>query len=173
MNASLRFLLTLLTVLCCTTIAGASVQEGHAGAVFEKACVLEGESHFSVSFVAPRSLLGKADFDGLPRTGSIDPSRIRFSQDSIRGTFKDGGSVDDLVAGLRSGSIDPSSIPAVRIVERNGQIFTLDNRRLHAFQQAGVEIPSKNGVSQEWHGIKPYIVEFQRRKAGRGAMVAV
>ena len=86
-------------------------------------------------------MLGKVDFSGLPGTGTIDPKRIRFSQDSVRETFKESGSVEDLVAGLRNGSIDPSSIPAVRIVERNGQIFTLDNRRLHAFQQAGIDIP--------------------------------
>ncbi|NJL28319.1 MAG: hypothetical protein HC897_10735 [Thermoanaerobaculia bacterium] len=78
----------------------------------------------------------------LPRAGTIDPSRIRFSQDSISFQFKEGaGSVDDLITGLKSGRFDPSSIPPIRIVAKDGKVFTLDNRRLYAFQHAGVEIP--------------------------------
>ena len=50
----LRFLLTLLTILCFATIAGASVQEARVGVGFEKVCVLEGETHFSLGFVAAK-----------------------------------------------------------------------------------------------------------------------
>ncbi len=81
-----------------------------------------------------------ADFGSLSKTGSIDPSGIRFSQNSIKSEFQDGGSIDDLVKGLKDGSIDPSSIPSIRIVEKDGNIYTLDNRRLKAFQDAGVNV---------------------------------
>jgi hypothetical protein len=49
--------------------------------------------------------------------------------------------VDDLAQGLRSGKIDPATITPIRIVEKDGMIFTLDNRRLYSFEQAGIKIP--------------------------------
>jgi len=58
MNNTLRLLFTLFTILCCSTISGASIQETHSGVVFEKACVLEGETGFSGSFKAPKTGLG-------------------------------------------------------------------------------------------------------------------
>lgn len=55
MKSAIRLLLTLLTILSCATIAGAAVQEAHVGVDFEKACVLEGKTHFSASLVAART----------------------------------------------------------------------------------------------------------------------
>jgi len=69
-------------------------------------------------------------FKNLPETGSIDPSTIRFSQNSIKSTFRDGGKVSDLTKGLKDGTINPSSIDPIRIVEKDGMTFSLDNRRL-------------------------------------------
>jgi hypothetical protein len=90
----------------------------------------------------PRDFLSPDDFAKLPATGTIDPKTVRFSQDSISADFKNGaGSVDSLIADLKSGKVDPTSIPPIRIVEKDGQIFSLDNRRLHAFQEAGIDIP--------------------------------
>nr|WP_281422305.1 RHS repeat-associated core domain-containing protein [Arthrospiribacter ruber] len=88
-----------------------------------------------------RKFLDPTSFKQLPNEGLIDPSSIRFSQSSISPNFRNGSSIDDLVSGLRNGSIDPLSVDPIRIVERNGEIFTLDNRRLKAFQEAGVDIP--------------------------------
>jgi hypothetical protein len=90
--------------------------------------------------VASKSISTKS-FASLPETGSINPNSIKFSQGSISGNFKNGGSVADLADGLKNGSISPTSIPAIRIVAKDGSIFTLDNRRLQAFQQAGVSVP--------------------------------
>lgn len=82
------------------------------------------------------------EFASLPKTGSINPSLIRFSQDSAGATFRPPfGSVDDFATGLANKSINPSSVSPIRIVDKEGMIFTLDNRRLYAFQKAGVEIP--------------------------------
>ena len=40
-------------------------------------------------------------FSNLSNTGAIDPSKVRFSQNNIKGTFKDGRSVSDLTKGLK------------------------------------------------------------------------
>lgn len=82
------------------------------------------------------------EFARLPNTGSINPSLIRFSQDSAGATFKPPfGSVDDFATGLTNKSINPPSVSPIRIVDKEGMIFTLDNSRLYGFQKAGVEIP--------------------------------
>ncbi len=104
---------------------------GALGALAHNMCAKAGNGGF----------LDADEFRTLSRNGNIDPSRIRFSQDSIARNFKPPyGSVDDLAMRLRGG-LSPSTIAPIRIVERRGKIFTLDNRRLYAFQQAGVSVP--------------------------------
>lgn len=78
---------------------------------------------------------------GLGESCAVGPSRIRFSQDSVSATFRDGSSVDDLVSGLRSGAVDSASVPPIRVFEQGGEWFTLDNRRLLAFQEGGCGHP--------------------------------
>jgi RHS repeat-associated protein len=84
--------------------------------------------------------VGSLSFDALAETGEIDAGAVRFSQDSIKSTFTDGRSVAELAEGLKNGTIDPASVPPIRILEKNGQIFSLDNRRLAAYQEAGIPI---------------------------------
>jgi len=55
LKALLPLLLTLFTILCCTTISGASIQETHSGVIFEKACVHEGGTGDWANFNAPKS----------------------------------------------------------------------------------------------------------------------
>ncbi|MFJ2506069.1 polymorphic toxin-type HINT domain-containing protein [Microbacterium sp. NPDC087592] len=81
--------------------------------------------------------------------GVVDPGEIRFSQSSVSSTFRDGGSIADLAEGLKSGSIRPSDVPPIRLVERGNALFTLDNRRLLAFQQARVPIPFRMATPEE------------------------
>ncbi|WP_207896565.1 hypothetical protein, partial [Flaviaesturariibacter flavus] len=83
--------------------------------------------------------ISKSAFARMATNGKVDPRTVRFSQNSISEKFKGGTSVDDLVVRLKSGEM--MNIPPIRIVEKGGKIFTLDNRRLHAFQKAGIEIP--------------------------------
>ena len=85
----------------------------------------------------------------LPDEGVLDPHSVRYSQDSIRATFKDGTTIDRLVAGLRSGEINPGDIPSIRVLERDGALFTLDNRRLWVFQQVDRPIPYRKATQQE------------------------
>jgi hypothetical protein len=83
------------------------------------------------------------------KTATINPATVRFSQSSIKAEFSAGGSVDELAVGLRSGAINPNSVPAIRLVERNGAQYTLHNRRLAAFQKAGLDVPYRMATPQE------------------------
>ncbi|MFC0627422.1 RHS repeat-associated core domain-containing protein [Kribbella deserti] len=80
------------------------------------------------------------DSDGLPDDGYVDPDRIRYTQDSRGANFGDGKSVDGLVKGLRDGSVQPANVPPIRIFQKDGQYYSLDNRRLAAFKDAGIPI---------------------------------
>src|SRR3712207_6432818 len=79
----------------------------------------------------------------------MDPDTVRFSQSSVSYRFRDGGTIDDLAEGLRTGRIRPEEIPSLRLVEREGQFFILDNRRLEAFRRAGVPIPWRLATPEE------------------------
>jgi RHS repeat-associated protein len=81
--------------------------------------------------------------------GLVDSSTIRFSQDNIKGSFKRGGSLSETIEGLKSGKIDPNTFPAIRTLEREGQTFTLDNRRLYVFQEAGLPIRTTPATPEE------------------------
>jgi len=86
----------------------------------------------------------------ISSSGSINPQDVLFTQDSIKGTFTSGGSVDDLISGLQNGTIHPTDLPPIRLVQHDGQLFSLDNRRLFAFKAAGVdEIPYVLATPQE------------------------
>ncbi len=78
-----------------------------------------------------------------------DPNTIRFTQDSVGVTFKDGRSVRSLIDGLKSGKISPDDLPAIRTFEKDGITYTLDNRRLFAAQQAGVQIKTIPATAAE------------------------
>jgi hypothetical protein len=80
---------------------------------------------------------------------AINPSTIRFSQDSTKATFGKGGSIQEMADALRSGTLKPDQVPAIRLVERDGQLFTLDNRRLEAFRRAGVDVQYRMATPDE------------------------
>jgi hypothetical protein len=79
----------------------------------------------------------------------IEPSGVRFSQDSIKATFRDGGTIDELADGLRTGAVKPEDVAPIRLFERDGKLFTLDNRRLEAFRRAGVHVPYRMATPEE------------------------
>jgi hypothetical protein len=86
-----------------------------------------------------------------PEITRRNPFAIRFSQDSIRPEFKESpfGTIDDLAQGLHTGRIQPDAVEPIRLVEQEGILITLDNRRLQAFRQAGVEIPTRMATLEE------------------------
>jgi len=85
----------------------------------------------------------------LAESGTVSPTRIRFSQDSATAEFGNGTSISDMANGLKNGTLDPTSVPPIRLVARDGEIFTLDNRRLIAFQEAGVDVPYRMATPEE------------------------
>src|SRR5437764_13208584 len=93
----------------------------------------------------------------------MDPNAVRFSQISISYRFRDGGIIDDLAEGLRSGRIRPEDVPPLRLVERDGLFFTLDNRRLEAFRRAVVPIPWRMATPEE---IEADAFKFTTRNGG-------
>jgi len=89
-------------------------------------------------------------------SGYIDPKQVRFTQDNISPYFKNGRPIDDLIKDLKTGKVKPEDIPPIRVFEKNGKIYSLDNRRLYVFQQAGLKIrwvkvnPSKKELRRKW-----------------------
>lgn len=81
----------------------------------------------------------------------IDTVAVRFSQDNIGAAFRSGGTIDDLARALRGPGGDQlaKQIPAIRLVEQDGLLFTLDNRRLAAFSAAGRQIPYRMATAKE------------------------
>jgi hypothetical protein len=69
----------------------------------------------------------------------MSPFAIRFSQPTVSQTFSDGRTIQSTMKALQSGETLVDDIPVIRVVDYNGQVFTLDNRRLVAFQSAGVD----------------------------------
>jgi hypothetical protein len=63
--------------------------------------------------------------------------------------FSSGETIEQTAAGLRSGHVQPTDLPKVRLTVRNGQLHTLDNRRLVAFQKAGVATPFRMATAEE------------------------
>lgn len=102
---ALGLLLALVTILCGTTIADATAQEAHAVAVCEKAGVIEGESDFTASILAPKNT---AQFVFDARTGQyrnlangqfVSPRNLPWPSNngfasSAPGTLKPGTVID-------------------------------------------------------------------------------
>lgn len=78
---------------------------------------------------------GKAgcDFSG----STLDPAMLHYTQDSIKRSFQDGRALSTTVQELLS---DPgkafTQIPSIQVFERQGKVWTADNRRLYCFRQA-------------------------------------
>jgi filamentous hemagglutinin len=86
---------------------------------------------------------------GVATKTLVDPKSIRFTQDSIKNVFQDRRTLQSLIDDLKSGKVTADDIPAIRVFEKDGKIFSLDNRRLKAFQEAGVPIRTIPATPQE------------------------
>ncbi|WP_050515479.1 DUF6531 domain-containing protein [Streptomyces rimosus] len=111
---------------------------------------------------------GLSPYKPATNVGTIDPALVRFSQSSVSNHFGNGHTVEQTAAGLRSGWINPEDVPPVRLTVRNGNLYTLDNRRLVAFQKAGVPIPFRmasreEAMAEEW--------KFTNKKDGLSIVV--
>lgn len=92
--------------------------------------------------------------------GTIDPSMVMFTQDSVKSTFKNGSSVNDLANALRveTGKALAATIEPIRLVVHDGMLYTLDNRRLLAFSAAGREVPYRMATTAEF--AKEWVTKF-------------
>lgn len=106
----------------------------------------------SVGSDAAKALEGQLVKDsGVPSTlsGLADPSSIRFTQSSIGSTFSNGASLQDAIGALQSGLLSPTSLPPIRVFEKDGLFYTLDNRRLFVTSQAGTMVNITPATAQE------------------------
>jgi len=102
--------------------------------------------------------------------GRINPATIRFSQDSATFRFSNGSYISDVARRLREGNIEPESFPPIRLVQRDNNLFTLDNRRLVAFQMAGVDVPFRMATEEE---IGREAFKFTTQNGGREIQLAL
>ncbi len=78
------------------------------------------------------------------------PARdVRFTQDSIGSTFKDGRSVMDTADEWAAAGKAPEEMEPIRIFTKDGNVHSLDNRRLFAGQYANVSLPYRWATSSE------------------------
>lgn len=88
----------------------------------------------------------------LPSGGEtklLDPALIRFTQASCSVRFRDGRSVEALIADLKAGRISAEQLPPLRVFVLNGAIWSLDNRRLHAFKTTGLPVRVVRATAKE------------------------
>jgi RHS repeat-associated protein len=101
--------------------------------------------------------LSHNDPDGRePRTpiaagggGTMDPNVIRFTQDSVGDAFNDRRPVQQMVEELKANPAKAGSVEPIKIFRDRGVWFTLDNRRVVAFQKAGVQVPYEMATVEE------------------------
>lgn len=68
----------------------------------------------------------------------VNPQEVKYTQDSISPNFSNGQSVAGTTEQLKNGSLSPNDIKPINVVEHEGQLKSLDNRRLKAMKDAGV-----------------------------------
>ena len=104
-----------------------------------------------------------------PENGSINPKFVYYSQNDAGQTFKDGRKWIDLANGLKDETINPSNVPPIRIFnDANGKIWTLDNRRLAAFEYAEVDVPYISATAKE---IENELWKFTTNNGGTSILI--
>lgn len=79
----------------------------------------------------------------------IDPFSVRFTQDTAGWRYSNGGTIGDFAEDLRNDRVDWQKMDPIRLVEHNGSLFSIDNRRLVAFQMADRPIPYRMAREEE------------------------
>jgi hypothetical protein len=64
------------------------------------------------------------------------------------------GTVGDLARKLKNGQIQASDIPPIEVTKINGKLYSANNRRLKAFQEAGAEIRTVPASKEQVRKIK-------------------
>lgn len=81
--------------------------------------------------------------DVAPGFYRANPAQLRFTQSHASPFFSKGGTIDSLVADLRAGRVTPEQVGSpLQVAIYEGKPFSMDNRRLVAFNHAGItEVP--------------------------------
>ncbi|WP_253938791.1 polymorphic toxin-type HINT domain-containing protein, partial [Hahella sp. HN01] len=125
-----------------------------------------GEEGVLVHNASPVCAWLSANAKETSRHGLINSNEIRFSQDSISENFTNGTSVRALRDKLKKGGT--VNVPPIRIFEADGVLFTLDNRRLWAYRNAGVPIETRPATAAE---IDRESWKFTTRNRGKTIMI--
>lgn len=85
-----------------------------------------------------------------------DPNLIRFTQDSIGNLIHTLGGesvpLDDFIGALQSGAISPQEVEPIAVFyDTEGNLWSLDNRRLYAARKAGVPVNTRPATPEEFN----------------------
>jgi len=69
--------------------------------------------------------------------------QIRYSQESIKGFFRDDRPIAQMRNELGTGQKKVTEIPKISVVVQNGQVYSGDNRRLWTFKHSGMPLDSR------------------------------
>ena len=64
----------------------------------------------------------------------VDPRTVRFTHDSINASFRNGDSLDTTIEGLLKGDLRQKDFPPIELVQHEGALYSLSNRRLFVFR---------------------------------------
>lgn len=97
-------------------------------------------SAFREGACAAADLLGKRKLEQARVGDTIELylRQLSFSQDSIKGTFQDGRHVALMQKELQTGEKRVDEIPTIMALVKDGQVYSVDNRRLWSFKNAGL-----------------------------------
>ncbi len=109
------------------------------GVVVKEIADIARYSRISSRFFAEGSTGVEGISDLRPGLYHMDPREIRFSQPNAGPYFNNGSRVDALIPKLKSGEISPYDLPPIQVVQKDGKLFSIDHRRLLAFNSAGVD----------------------------------
>ncbi|MEV0820579.1 RHS repeat-associated core domain-containing protein [Nonomuraea rubra] len=102
--------------------------------------------------VNPATWLDPLGLSPYPARGEINPNEVRFTQNNAGARFSTGQTIEETAEALRNGSLSPADLPPIRLFEHEGHLYSFDNRRLIAFQKAGLEsVPYRMASPSEIH----------------------
>jgi hypothetical protein len=73
-----------------------------------------------------------------PTPENLNPGEISFTNNAVSRWFRNGKSLDVAISLLRSGAIDVADFPPIRVAFHERVWWSLDNRRLYCFREAGL-----------------------------------
>lgn len=90
--------------------------------------------------LAAAELLQRRSLAKAPEGTHLDVTlrQIRYSQESIRGSFRDGRKVAQMRKELHMGEKTLADIPRIAVSYYNNVVYTSDNRRLWTFKHSGI-----------------------------------